>query len=73
MSWCNAVKLVLLVADMDGFKLLEVVGLELGLPVISECRCPCTSSNWLWIHEVYCPVDHSISSWLSCSSVSRDM
>lgn len=23
-------------ADMDGFKLLEIVGLELGLPVISE-------------------------------------
>jgi hypothetical protein len=29
-------------ADMDGFKLLEIVGLELGLPVISECRCRCS-------------------------------
>jgi len=23
--------------DMDGFKLLELVGLEMDLPVISEC------------------------------------
>jgi len=26
-----------LCADMDGFKLLEHIGLELDLPVISEC------------------------------------
>lgn len=24
--------------DMDGFKLLELVGLEMDLPVISKCR-----------------------------------
>lgn len=25
--------------DMDGFKLLELVGLEMDLPVISKCLC----------------------------------
>lgn len=25
------------IPDMDGFKLLELVGLEMNLPVISEC------------------------------------
>ena len=28
-------------ADMDGFKLLETVGLEMDIPVISECA-------WCW-------------------------
>lgn len=28
----------LMPADMDGFKLLEQIGLELDLPVISECN-----------------------------------
>lgn len=32
-------------ADMDGFKLLEHIGLELDLPVISECRAAC--AHWL--------------------------
>lgn len=27
--------------DMDGFKLLELVGLEMDLPVISKCRLKC--------------------------------
>ena len=45
-------QLVPLIADMDGFKLLEHIGLELDLPVISErltaCWCTChaeTSAN----------------------------
>lgn len=25
--------------DMDGYKLLEHVGLEMDLPVISKCHC----------------------------------
>lgn len=29
-----------ILADMDGFKLLETIGLELDLPVISECAAP---------------------------------
>lgn len=32
-------------ADMDGFKLLEHIGLELDLPVISESRAACF--HWL--------------------------
>lgn len=27
--------------DMDGYKLLEHVGLEMDLPVISRCCCSC--------------------------------
>jgi len=27
--------------DMDGYKLLEHVGLEMDLPVISKCYSPC--------------------------------
>jgi two-component response regulator (ARR-B family) len=36
--------------DMDGFKLLELVGLEMDLPVISKCRTLRVSiwSLWLW-------------------------
>jgi CheY-like chemotaxis protein len=36
--------------DMDGFKLLEHVGLEMDLPVISKCCCSvdllCTASSF---------------------------
>ena len=27
------------IADVDGFKLLELIGLELDVPVISKCFC----------------------------------
>ncbi len=36
--------------DMDGFKLLEAIGLELDLPVISEFFFPsihCKDNGWL--------------------------
>lgn len=38
--------------DMDGFKLLELVGLEMDLPVISKCMHTCVtfvehSSKWV--------------------------
>lgn len=35
--------------DMDGFKLLEHVGLEMDLPVISEFSLPILSAFWKFL------------------------
>jgi len=35
--------------DMDGFKLLELVGLEMDLPVISKSRILVSAFRYIWI------------------------
>lgn len=37
--------------DMDGFKLLEHVGLEMDLPVISECFSHSSLCDCVWAYD----------------------
>lgn len=50
--------------DMDGFKLLEVVGLELGLPVISE-YCSRVNSQHCLVASSRCEVLYRTSTFLT--------